>query len=93
VIVRTENMSGIVDLQRYEYDSAGRLVRLIARAKDGGDRLAESWEYDAAGRKIKTLYVDLAAQRPNTHYVWGVEGTDSSYSRNASQAAARGLVQ
>ena len=80
VIVRTENMSGIVDLQRYEYDSAGRLVRLIAQAKDGGDRLAESWEYDAAGRKIKTLYVDLVAQRPDTHYAWGVEGTDSSYS-------------
>jgi len=80
VIVRTEDTSGIVDLQRYEYDSAGRLVRLIARAKGGGDRVAESWEYDAAGRKIKTLYVDLAAQRPDTHYGWGVEGTDSSYS-------------
>jgi YD repeat-containing protein len=80
VMVRTEDTSGIVDLQRYEYDSGGRLIRLIARAKDGGDRLAESWEYDAAGRKIRTLYIDLAAQRPDTHYGWGVEGTDSSYS-------------
>ena len=78
--IRTENGSGLVDLQFYEYDSAGRLVRVIARPKGGGDRIAESYEYDAAGRKKKTLYVDSAAQRPDTQYAWGVEGTDSSYS-------------
>jgi len=78
--MRTENGSGLVDLQFYEYDSAGRLVRVIARPKGGGDRIAESYEYDAAGRRKKTLYVDLAAQRPDTRYVWGVEATDSSYS-------------
>jgi len=56
------------------------LVRNIARSTDGDNRIAESYEYDSAGRKIKTLHVDLAAQRPNTHYMWGVEGTDASYS-------------
>jgi YD repeat-containing protein len=80
VIVRTENTAGPVDVQRYEYDAAGRLVRLVARAQDGHDRIAETYEYDATGRKRKTLYVDLAAQRPDTHYSWGVEGTDCSYS-------------
>jgi YD repeat-containing protein len=80
VIVRTENTARPVDVQRYEYDAAGRLVRLVARAQDGHDRIAETYEYDATGRKRKTLYVDLAAQRPDTHYSWDVEGTDCSYS-------------
>ena len=79
-ISRTENRSGVVNLQLYDYDAAGRLACVIARSKDGGDRVAESYEYDAAGRKKKTLYVDLAAQRPDTQYAWGVEGTDSGYS-------------
>ena len=50
-----------------------------ADAGDDGLYKAESYEYDAAGRKKKTFYVDLAAQRPDTQYSWGVEGTDSSY--------------
>jgi hypothetical protein len=37
-------------------------------------------EYDAAGRKTKTLYSDLAAQLPDTHYAYAVEGTGSTYS-------------
>ncbi len=79
-IGRTENASGVVGLQFYDYDAAGRLVRVTARSKDGGDRITESYEYDVAGRKKKTLYVDLATQRLDTHYTWGVEGTDSGYS-------------
>jgi hypothetical protein len=79
-MVRNQNGAGLEDLQFYDYDSAGRLVRVTARPKGGDDRVAESYEYDPAGRKKKVLYVDLAAQRPDTHYAWGVEGTDSSYS-------------
>ncbi|HEV2198505.1 MAG TPA: hypothetical protein VGR73_01695 [Bryobacteraceae bacterium] len=78
--VRTDNGAGFVDLQFYDYDAAGRLVSIIVRSKGGGDRVAESYEYDVAGRKKKTLHVDVDAQRPNTHYAWGVEGTDSGYS-------------
>jgi len=78
--VRTENGASQFDVQRYEYDSAGRLVRLVALTPDGRDRIAEGYEYDATGRKRKTLYVDLAFQRPNTMYCWGVEGTDCVYS-------------
>lgn len=77
---RGENGGGLVDLQVYEYDTAGRLVRVLARPQGGGDRIAESYEYYATGGKKKTLYVDVAAQRPDTHYAWGVEGTDSAYS-------------
>ena len=32
------------------------------------------------GRKKKTKYVDIASQRPDTNYSWGVEGTDTLYS-------------
>lgn len=82
--VRTENADGLVGLQTYEYDTAGRLARLIARAKDGGERVAETYAYDVARRKKKTLYVDLTMQRPNTQTAWGVEGSDSCYSAPGS---------
>jgi len=80
--VRNENQAGPVDVQFYNYDMAGRLIRVITRpqSQGGGDRIAESYEYDAAGRKKKILHFDLAAQRPDTDYVWGVEGTDTCYS-------------
>jgi YD repeat-containing protein len=77
--IRTENPDGVANLQLYEYDDNGRLRRVLAR-NGGGDRIAETYEYEASGRKTKTLHMDLAAQRPDTHYSWGVEGTDSAYS-------------
>ena len=77
--VRNKDGTGVVTLQLYDYDTAGRLIRVIARPEGGADRVVESYEYDAAGRKRKTFYVDLAAQRPDTQYYWEVEGTDSSY--------------
>jgi YD repeat-containing protein len=80
VIARSENGTGLVDLQLYEYDTAGRLVRVLARIQSGDDRIAEEYEYYATGGKKKVLYVDQVAQRPGTHYAWGVEGTDRAYS-------------
>jgi hypothetical protein len=78
--LRTEDAAGVANVQFYEYDTAGRLARVMARPKDGGDRIVESYEYDAAGRKKKTAYVELTTQQPNTCYGWAVEGTDSIYS-------------
>lgn len=69
-----------MNLQFYEYDTAGRLVRVIARHLDGGDRITASYEFDAAGDKKKIVYVDVAAQPPDTSYTWRVEGIDSCYS-------------
>jgi hypothetical protein len=80
VSVTTENTAGLVDFQRYEYDAAGRPLRLVARDQDGHDRTAESYEYDATGGKRKTLHIDVTAQRPDVQYHWGVEGTDSWFS-------------
>ena len=86
VTVRTENVAAQPDLQRYEYDSEGRLVRMVARTSDGRDRIAESYEYDATGRKKKTLYVDVTAQSSDTMYFWGVEDTDCAYSAPGATA-------
>lgn len=80
VTLQTGHAAGIVHLQLYEYEVAERLARVISRPKNGDDRIAESYEYDAAGRKKKTFYVDVAAKRADTHYAFGVEGTDSGYS-------------
>jgi YD repeat-containing protein len=75
-----ESAAGLANVQLYEYDTAGRLARIIARPKDSGERIAESYEYDAAGRKKKVVYVELTTQHHDTSYGWGVEGTDSIYS-------------
>lgn len=80
VAMRTKNSFELFNLQIYDYDDAGRLTRVIERTQSGGDRVVESYRYSSIGRKIKTLHIDLAAQRPNTQYAWGVEGTDSTYS-------------
>jgi YD repeat-containing protein len=80
VTLRSENAAGPVESQRYEYDDAGRLIRIVAQAADGSDRVTESYEYDASGRQKKTFHVDLTVQRSDTMYSWGVEGTDSGYS-------------
>jgi YD repeat-containing protein len=72
---RAEAADGVARF--YEYDNAGRLVRVFDRNGDG-DRTVETYEYDGSGRKSKTLHADVAAQRSNMHY--GVEGTDSAYS-------------
>jgi hypothetical protein len=75
----SENSAGPVDVQSCEYSTAGQLVRVIARPNGNGDRITESYDYDTAGRKMKTVYIDLPALRPDTHYLMGVEGSDSSY--------------
>jgi hypothetical protein len=77
--MRTETAGSVAKLCFYEYDNVGRLLRVFARNGDG-DHTAETYEYDPSGHKRKTLHVDVTAQRANTHYAWGVEGTDSAYS-------------
>jgi hypothetical protein len=78
--IRTEDIAGLVEVRRHEYDVMDRLIRLVVSASDGSDRLAESYEYDEQGRKKTTVYVDPAVQRPDTAYFWSVEGTDAIYS-------------
>ena len=79
-MVRTENVGGVADLRVHEYDAAGRLVRVLAQRHGEADREVEGYEYSDMGTRKKTIYVDMLAQRPDTHYAWGVEGTDSAYS-------------
>ncbi len=77
--IRTETPGGAAKLSFYEYDDAARLLRVFARNEDG-EHTVETYEYDSSGGKSKTLHVDLAAHRSDTHYAYGIEGTDSAYS-------------
>jgi YD repeat-containing protein len=79
----TAIQNGNGDRHCYHYDSEGRLAGVTS-----GDRLSESYEYDPAGRKKKTLHIDVASQNQNTHYAWGVEGSDSAYSAPGAAALA-----
>ena len=78
LIVRQTSDEGLL-ICTSEYDKEGRLERVISHAADA-DRITEEYEYDAAGRKKKTHYVDIASQRTDTDYSWGVEGSDNFYS-------------
>jgi len=79
VATRFEDGEGVSGLRTFEYDSAGRISRVLARSRDTTERVQETYEYDESGRKTKTIHVDLPAQIPNTNYVWGVENTDAGY--------------
>ncbi len=71
-----------VGFQSYEYDTAGRLLRVIAGGPNGEERIAETYAY-GAGRKEKTVFVDPSRRPPGA---WGIEGTDSAYpSHGATQ--------
>jgi len=48
---RTLNLGGGAEIQRYAYDSAGRL----ARVADGADGLQESYQYDHEGRRLADI--------------------------------------
>jgi hypothetical protein len=80
VSVQFESSTGPSVLRHYEYDHAGRLTRHLLRDSEGVERTIDSYSYDADSRKTKTHFVDLAAQRPNTNYSWGVEGSKVFYS-------------
>lgn len=84
--VHTEHSAGSPQLQRYEYDSAGRLVRVVTQREGCADRVDARYEHQPEGGKTKIVDIDLAAHDPNTMCAFGVEGTDSSYS---ARGAAR----
>jgi YD repeat-containing protein len=77
--VRNANSSGPVSSQHYNYDSRGRLIRVIERKPDGRERIAEDHEYDDAGLKKKTQHVDDTLCDRGS-FGWAIEGTDSIYS-------------
>ena len=72
--------AGTVHIELYQYDELGRPIRTLARTGESGERVTETYLYDEAGRKQKTFHIDVASQRADTRYSWGIEGTDSCYS-------------
>jgi len=71
--VRFENSSGPTSLRRYEYDEAGRIVRLLLRDHEGTERVLEGYAYDAQGRKTKTYFAHETVG-------YGVDGSKTFYS-------------
>ncbi len=76
----TDGTAGPSDVRTHYYDEAGRLERIGAQTSDAAERTIESFKYDSVGRKTKVLHIDLASLRPDTTYIYGVEGTTSAYS-------------
>ena len=79
VATRFEDVDGVSGRRTFEYDSTGRIGRVLAREGNTGEQIQETYTYDEAGRKTKTIHVDISAQRPDVNYVWGVENTDAGY--------------
>src|SRR5262249_35480705 len=55
---RAEQGGPIKITKLYEYDSAGRLSKIVMPDKNGQDRVAEIYSYDADGRKKKIVHID-----------------------------------
>src|SRR5262245_53954594 len=56
-IERTEQGGTITNIRAFEYDSVGRLCRVVIHNNEGEPRVAETYSYEAGGRK-KTVYID-----------------------------------
>jgi YD repeat-containing protein len=77
VRVRSDDGASEERVQTYEYDGEGRLSHVVEHEHDGRGRISESCEY-AGGRKQKTYCIDVTSQLPNTHYAWGIDGSDTA---------------
>jgi hypothetical protein len=64
--------------RRLEYDSTGRLFRVMVPGKNG-ERVAETYTYDPDGRKHKVVHVELHLPIANCGTFIGVEGTDLGF--------------
>lgn len=84
--VRNQSGGALVGLTVHEYDGARRLVRVLYRPQTGNERITTSYEYDSTGRKKKTQY--LTDHGSNSHFAWGIEGTDAAYSAPGAVAAS-----
>ena len=60
----------------YFYDDAERHVRTVEVNREGTQRESECYKYDSRGWKTQVRF--LPPQKPNMHYAYGVEGTETS---------------
>ena len=70
-------------LRRHEYDSSGRLLRMVEHDRLGHERVAETWEYTASGSRTKITFVDPSTNR-SAIAAWAVDGSDAFYSAPAT---------
>jgi hypothetical protein len=83
-LVRGESVGEIRPIRIYEYDSAGRISKLIVPDKNGNDRIYETYAYNANGRKTKITHIE-DEPRSETRgpqdcgTVFGLDGTETAY--------------
>jgi len=81
VTVRVEQAGTVTTTQILEYDSEGRISRVIVPGKDGTQRVAEFYSYEPDGRKKKTLHIEshYTCEGGGCGPMFGVDGTDVAY--------------
>jgi hypothetical protein len=77
---RAEQDGKITITKLFEYDSAGRISRIIVPDKNGQQRVSETYSYDTDGRKKKILYIDPELPSEGCGTMFGLDGTDAAYS-------------
>ena len=76
VVTRATGPHGWTHARMCEYDSAGRISRVVARDAGGRERIADSYSYAAGRLEIHTRYLETETC---AHTFWDVEGTDAFF--------------
>ena len=76
---RTEQRGAVTATKLYEYDSVGRLSRVIILDEGGKQRVAETYSYDDTGTKKKITHIAPQLPSGSCGTMFGVEGSDVAY--------------
>jgi YD repeat-containing protein len=82
-VTRATGPSGWTQVRRYEYDSAGRLSRVLERNAQERERVAETYSYDTAGLKTHTRHLESGSC---ANVFLDVDGTDACFALRGAVA-------
>ena len=75
VAVTFTSTTGSTMVRRPDYGADDRLLRIVERDRDGGERVAETYEYSVTGTRTKITLVDPSNRASIT--AWAVDGSDA----------------
>jgi len=78
--INSDGGAGGSSVRLHEYDTAGRLTRVLVRTAEGREHVDETYQYDGVGRKQRTFHPDPFGPFSSGCCFFGVESTDTSYS-------------
>ena len=78
-VERVKRTGHVTVARQLEYDSAGRLVRVIVPDKNGEEYVAETYDYDADGRRHKVQTIEPLVPAANCGIFFGVEGSNLGF--------------